>query len=62
MNDISIVALAKTLDVPLVSMETKSGKDAVKRRKIPDVCLLEGVEHLDFNEFLRREQIPFRQT
>lgn len=58
-NDISIVALAKSIGAPLVSMEAASGPAAIKRRKIPDVCRLEGVEHLTFNDFLRREKITF---
>lgn len=60
LNDISIIALAKTLEVPLVSMEVNSGKDAVKRRKIPDICWIEKVEHIDFNDFLRRSGISLR--
>lgn len=51
--DLSIVALAKTLNVPLVSMERPAGVAATKCRKIPDICRLENVEHLDFNGFLR---------
>jgi hypothetical protein len=62
LNDISIVALAKAIGVPLVSMEVKSGPDSKNKRKIPNVCLLEGVEHLQFNDFLRREGISLRQT
>lgn len=62
LNDVSIIAMAKTLQVPLVSMERASGKDATRKRKIPDVCLLEAVEHIDFNEFLRRTGISLRHT
>lgn len=54
LNDISIIALAKTLGVPLISMETSAGNSTTKRR-IPDICYLEGVEHLTFNDMLRRE-------
>jgi hypothetical protein len=56
LNDLSIVALGLTLGIPVVSMETKLPSHA-KSRRIPNVCGLEGVEHLDFSDFLRREQI-----
>jgi hypothetical protein len=56
LKDISIVALAKTLSLPCVSMEAPV-RQSVKKRKIPDVCVVEGVQHLTFNEFLRAEQI-----
>ena len=54
LNDITIIALAKTLGIPLISMEVSAGTSTVKRR-IPDICQLEGVEHLTFNDMLRRE-------
>lgn len=57
--DISIIALAKALNVPMVSMEKPVRAGVIGKRKIPDVCRDEGVEHLDFNEFLRRERIGF---
>jgi hypothetical protein len=57
LNDISIIAVAKTMDLPLISMEVASLQDSAKRRRIPDVCTLEKVEHLTFNEFLRAEGI-----
>lgn len=56
LNDMTIVALAKTLDLPLVSMEVSVMNSPAKRR-IPDICNAEGVEHLDFVGFLRREGI-----
>lgn len=59
-NDISIVALAKALRIPLVSMEVAvlaPGNTSQKKRRIPDVCKAEGVEHLSFSDFLRREAI-----
>lgn len=58
LNDISIIALAKALTLPVVSMEA-SATTSTTKRKIPDVCRAEGVEHLDFNAFLRREEIRF---
>lgn len=57
LNDMSIIALAKTLGLPVVSMETPAGISAETRRKIPDICYEEQIEHIDFNEFLRREGI-----
>ena len=59
LNDLSIIALAKTLGLPVVSSEKKlaTGKDSKKRQKIPDICDKEGVTHMTFNEFLRAEGI-----
>ena len=57
--DISIVALAKALDLPVVSMEKPILSNTSTKRKIPNVCGLERVEHRDFNTFLRREEIGF---
>lgn len=57
LSDISIVALAKALGLPVVSMERPVSVNAKGKRKIPDVCRAEDVEHLDFNAFLRREGI-----
>lgn len=53
--DVSIIAMAKTLDLPVISSET-----AIKspiRKKIPNICTEESVEHLTFNDFLRKEKI-----
>lgn len=57
-NDLSIVALAKTLELPVVSMERpNTGPVSGKRLRIPDLCKSEGVEHLTFNGFLQAEGI-----
>jgi hypothetical protein len=58
LNDISIIALAKTLMLPVVSMEEPVTSSS-KKLHIPDVCNLESVEHLSFSEFLRREKLKF---
>jgi uncharacterized protein DUF4411 len=58
LNDISIVALAKTLGLPVVSMEEKVTAGS-RKLHIPDVCDLEGVEHLNFSQFLRKEELKF---
>ena len=55
LNDISIVALAKTLAIPLVSMEATITDPGAKKRRIPNVCAIEGVDHLTFNQFLKAE-------
>ena len=60
LTDLSIIALAKTLSLPVVSMESRTTLAAKKRRRIPDVCGVEQVEHLEFNDFLRRENIKLR--
>lgn len=57
LNDISIVALAKTLKLPLVSMEKRKAHQSDRKRTIPDICDAEQVTHMTFNEFLRAEGI-----
>lgn len=56
LNDMTVIALAKTLDLPVVSEESSAGNSPLKRR-IPDICLAEGIPHLYFNDFL--EQVGF---
>lgn len=58
LNDISIIALAKTLRIPVLSMEKPVDKSS-KKRHIPDICLAEGVTHLSFNAFCRKEGFKF---
>jgi hypothetical protein len=58
LNDISIVALAKTLKIPVVSMEEPVTIGS-KKLHIPDVCKLESIEPLRFSEFLRKENLKF---
>lgn len=53
LNDVSIVALAKSLGIPLISMEAKTFQTSATKIRIPGLCALEEVEHLDFNDFLR---------
>jgi hypothetical protein len=59
LKDLTIIALAKTLGLPIVSgeKETRVEQDSAKRQKIPDICKKEGVLHLDFNDLLRAEGI-----
>lgn len=56
LNDISIISLACCLKLPLISMEVSAASSPIRRR-IPDVCKIENVPHLTFNEFLRLEKI-----
>lgn len=56
LNDITIIAQAAVLQVPLVSMESRVG-NAIAKRRIPDVCDEVGVKHFDFNDLLRAENI-----
>lgn len=60
LNDLSIIALAKTLGKPVVSMEdfVPETTGSIKRR-IPNICKAEGVPHLTFNAFLRNERLSF---
>jgi Domain of unknown function (DUF4411) len=55
LNDLSIVALAKTLKLPVISMESDSYQPSQKKVRIPALCMLESVTHLTFNDFLRIE-------
>ena len=58
LNDLSIVALAKTLGLPVVSMERQNfGPPSTTKLRIPDLCLIEGVKHYSFNEFLQNEGV-----
>ena len=53
--DISIIAMAKTLKLPLIASETAIVSPV--RKKIPNICKEEGVDHMTFNDFLRNEGI-----
>ena len=55
-KDISVVALAKVLNLPLVS-EAALIHDTSQtyKRKIPNVCAEYSVKHLSFNEFIDAE-------
>ena len=57
LKDLTIVGLAKTLGLPVVSMEAFITQPESKNRRIPNICAMEGVEHLDFNRFLRKQSI-----
>jgi hypothetical protein len=58
LNDLSIVALAKTMGLPLISMEKRNlNQPSTNKLKIPNLCDVVGVQHLDFNDFLRAEEI-----
>jgi hypothetical protein len=56
LNDLSIIALGKTLGLPVVNMESYIMQIDARVRRIPNVCQSESVEPLTFNEFLRRER------
>lgn len=53
-NDVSIVALAKCLQLPLISMESASYQNTDKRVRIPGLCRLETVDHWTFNDLLTK--------
>jgi len=57
LNDVSIVALAKALGYPVISMESISFQPSAAKIRIPGLCGLEGVVHHNFNAFLRNEGI-----
>jgi len=56
LNDLTAVALAKTLGVPVVSMESRA-IGSPKHKRIPDICDLEDVLHYSFNDFMTIEGI-----
>lgn len=56
-NDLSIVALGKSLALPVVSMEKPKAHQSETRRGIPDICTAEQIPHMTFNDFLRAEGI-----
>lgn len=56
MNDLTTIALANTLSLPVISMEKRiQDLRNSKKRKIPDICDSEHIEHLTFNDFLENE-------
>lgn len=57
LNDLSIIALAKTLALPVISMEKAKAHQSDKWRQIPDICAAEKVPHMNFNDYLRAEGI-----
>jgi hypothetical protein len=58
LKDLSLVALAKTLALPIVSMEGfDGGQISPKKMRIPRLCINEDVLHYTFIELLRKERI-----
>ncbi len=54
MNDISIIALAQTLRLPLINMEVEIN-ESPKKKRTPNICRDIGVVSIQFNDFLRAE-------
>jgi hypothetical protein len=59
LNDISIIALGKSLSLPVVSMESFVNDDKSTKRRIPNICKMDGIDHKFFNEFCRLEALKF---
>lgn len=57
LNDISIIALAKALKLPVISMEKRKAHQSPTLRQIPDICDAERVIHMTFNDYLRAEGV-----
>jgi hypothetical protein len=58
LKDLSLVALAKTLTLPVVSMEGfDGGQISETKMRIPRLCINENVIHYTFVELLRKEGI-----
>lgn len=58
LNDASIIALAHTLKLPVISMESPNlGQPSKKKLRIPDFCKAVGVTHYNFNQLCRMEGI-----
>lgn len=57
-NDLSLVALAYTLNLPVVSMEKPHlGQQSQTKLRIPDLCRIVNVDHYNFTQLCRREGI-----
>lgn len=54
-HDCSIVCLAKTLALPVASMEKRGTQPSVKKLRIPDLCDRMGIEHFDLTDLMRAE-------
>jgi len=58
LNDLSLIALARTTGLPVISMETANVyQPSTAKRRIPDICAIENVPHMDFNDLLRDQRI-----
>lgn len=57
LNDLSVIALGKAISLPVISMEKAKAHQPTLLKQIPDVCALEQVAHMTFNDFLRAEGI-----
>lgn len=57
LNDCSIVCLARTLGLPVASMEKRNPHPSPIRLRIPELCEREGIQHFDLNALLRAEGI-----
>lgn len=54
LRDLTAVALAKSLKLPLISSESSAG-DSPKHKRIPDICELENIVTYSFNDFIKIE-------
>lgn len=58
LNDLSIVALAYALGLPMVSMESPNlGQPSQTKLRIPDLCKAVGIDHYNFTQLCRKEGI-----
>jgi hypothetical protein len=57
LTDMTIIAMAKAMHLPCISMEHRVLEANAKKQKIPNICDREGVHHMTFNGFLRAEGI-----
>ena len=57
LNDCSIVCLAKTLDLPVMSTWKRNRYPSEVKIRIPELCDREGIGHYDLTELLRAEGI-----
>ena len=55
LNDLSIVAMAKVVALPLISMEKRNlhGNSSTTKMRIPDLCDREGIKHLSFLSLIK---------
>jgi len=55
LKDCSIVCLAKTLQLPVASMEKPWRQRSEMKMRIPELCDREGIEHYDLTRLMRAE-------
>lgn len=56
LGDLSVMTLADSMNIAVISLEGETPGKAVNRPKIPNVCNEFNIDHVSFSGFLRREK------